>query len=60
MDQMKVSYEVMLSLAAEMVWDEALRRHRAEKIHYEIDTALAQGDKSAFCQLTNELRALER
>lgn len=60
MDQMKVTYEAMLSLAAEMVWDEALRKHRSEQIYNEIDAALAQGDEEAFRQLTDELRALEK
>lgn len=60
MDQMKVTYEAMLSLAAEMVWDEALRKHRSEQIYNEIDAALAQGDEEAFRQLTDELRTLEK
>lgn len=59
MDQMKVTYETMLSLAAEMVWDEALRRHRSERIYSEIDDALAQGDELAFRLLTDELKTLE-
>ncbi|MDU5951155.1 MAG: IDEAL domain-containing protein, partial [Paenibacillus macerans] len=33
MDQMKVTYEAMLGLAAEMIWDEALRKHRSEQIY---------------------------
>ncbi|AWB44992.1 IDEAL domain-containing protein [Paenibacillus sp. CAA11] len=59
MDKMKVTYEVMLALAAEMIWDEALRKHRAEKIYGEIDNALAEGDEVAFRLLTDELKALE-
>ena len=59
MDQMKVTYEAMLSLAAEMVWDEALRKHRSEQIYNEIDNALAQGDEQAFRLLTDELKTLE-
>lgn len=59
MDQMKVTYEAMLSLAAEMIWDEALRKHRSEQIYSEIDTALANGDKVAFRLLTDELKILE-
>ncbi|MNR15839.1 hypothetical protein D3C85_1323980 [compost metagenome] len=60
MDQMKVTYEVMLGLAAEMVWDEALKKYRAEKLHFEIDSALAKGDEEAFRLLTEELRTLEK
>lgn len=58
MDKMKVTYEVMLSLAAEMVWDEALRKHRSEKLYKGIDEALASGDELAFRNLTDELRTL--
>lgn len=31
MDKMKVSYEAMLSLTAEMIWDDAIRKYRTEK-----------------------------
>ncbi|MBD8836397.1 MULTISPECIES: IDEAL domain-containing protein [unclassified Paenibacillus] len=58
MDKMKVTYEVMLGLAAEMVWDEALRKQRSEKLYLEIDKALATGDEVAFRSLTDELRAI--
>ncbi|MEC0373275.1 IDEAL domain-containing protein [Paenibacillus chibensis] len=58
MDKMKATYEVMLGLAAEMVWDEALRKHRSEELYREIDRALASGDESAFRNLTDELRLL--
>jgi uncharacterized protein YpiB (UPF0302 family) len=58
MDKMKATYEVMLGLAAEMVWDEALRKHRSEELYREIDQALASGDESAFRNLTDELRLL--
>lgn len=47
MDKMKATYEVMLGLAAEMVWDEALRKRRTDILYREIDTALAAGDKAA-------------
>ncbi|WP_435925284.1 IDEAL domain-containing protein [Paenibacillus sp. DYY-L-2] len=60
MDQMKVTYEAMLSLAAEMIWDEALRKHRSEQIYSEIDNALAQGDEQAFRLLTDELKTLDK
>lgn len=58
MDKMKATYEVMLGLAAEMVWDEALRKRRSDILHREIDMALATGDKLAFRNLTEELKSL--
>ncbi|QOS79879.1 IDEAL domain-containing protein [Paenibacillus sp. JNUCC31] len=58
MDKMKVTYEVMLGLAAEMVWDDALRKQRSEKLYMEIDKALATGDEVAFRSLTDELKAI--
>ncbi|OMD39798.1 IDEAL domain-containing protein [Paenibacillus odorifer] len=58
MDKMKATYEVMLGLASEMVWDEALRKRRSDILHREIDTALATGDKLAFRNLTEELKSL--
>ncbi|WP_276351583.1 IDEAL domain-containing protein [Cohnella caldifontis] len=58
MDNMKVAYETMLGLAAEMILDEALRKYRTETIYKEIDVALAQGDSERFRQLTDELKAI--
>lgn len=60
MDKMKATYEVMLGLAAEMVWDEALRKRRSDILHREIDTALATGDEMAFRNLTEELKSLHK
>lgn len=59
MDKMKVSYEAMLSLTAEMVWDDAIRKYRTEKIYEEIDKALATGDETSFRTLTDELKTLQ-
>ncbi|MDO7905047.1 IDEAL domain-containing protein [Paenibacillus sp. JX-17] len=59
MDKMKVTYEVMLGLAAEMVWDEALRKFRSERLYQKIDDALASGDVVAFQNLTDELKELQ-
>lgn len=58
MDKTKATYEVMLGLAAEMVWDEALRKRRCDILYREIDTALANGDEAAFQHLTEELKKL--
>ncbi|EPY07658.1 hypothetical protein AZ66_13925 [Paenibacillus sp. E194] len=59
MDKMKVSYEAMLSLTAEMIWDDAIRKYRTEKIYEQIDKALATGDESSFRTLTDELKTLQ-
>lgn len=58
MDKMKVTYEAMLGLTAEMVLDEALRKYRTEQIYEEIDKALASGDRISFRLLTDELKSL--
>ncbi len=58
MYKMKVTYEVMLGLAAEMVWDQILREHRIEELNTLIDRALADRDEQAFQQWTSELRLL--
>ncbi|WP_308639157.1 IDEAL domain-containing protein [Paenibacillus silvisoli] len=58
MDKMKVSYEVMLGLAAEMLLDEAVLKFRRDKLYLAIDQALASGDKDTFRRLTDELKTL--
>jgi uncharacterized protein YpiB (UPF0302 family) len=58
MDNMKVAYETMLGLAAEMVLDDALRKYRTEKIYKAIDDALAQKDAETFRRLTEELKSI--
>jgi len=58
MDKMKVSYEAMLALAAEMVLDDAVLKYRSNKLYQAIDHALASGDKDTFQRLTEELKAL--
>ncbi|OUM96767.1 MAG: IDEAL domain-containing protein [Thermobacillus sp. ZCTH02-B1] len=57
MDKMK-AYEAMLSLAAEMVLDEALRVYRREKLYAEIDKALDNRDADGFRRLAEELRTI--
>jgi uncharacterized protein YpiB (UPF0302 family) len=59
MDKMKVAYETMLGLAAELVLDEALRKYRADTIYKAIDEALVQGDSDKFKKLTDELKSLD-
>lgn len=58
MYKMKVTYEVMLGLAAEMVWDQVLREHRMNELHLLIDQALMERDEDSFQRLTDELRML--
>lgn len=58
MDNMKVAYETMLGLAAEMILDEALRKFRTETLYKAIDEALAHGDSDTFKRLTDELKAI--
>ena len=58
MDKMKVNYEAMLGLAAEMVLDEAVLKFRTDRLYQAIDKALASGDKDTFRRLTDELRTL--
>jgi len=58
MDKMKVSYEAMLALAAEMVLDDAVLKYRSNQLYQAIDHALASGDKDTFQRLTEELKAL--
>ncbi|ANY68890.1 IDEAL domain-containing protein [Paenibacillus sp. BIHB 4019] len=59
MDKMKVTYEAMLSLAAEMALDEAVRKFRAERIYREIDQSLASGDEDTFYRLAKELNEMK-
>lgn len=59
MDKMKVSYEAMLSLTAEMIWDDAIRKYRVKKMYAEIDKALASGDEARFLTLTDKLKTLQ-
>jgi uncharacterized protein YpiB (UPF0302 family) len=58
MDKMKVTYEAMLGLAAEMVLDDAVLKFRTDRLYQEIDNALASGDKDTFRRLTEELKML--
>ncbi|MFB9329598.1 IDEAL domain-containing protein [Paenibacillus aurantiacus] len=58
MDKMKVSYEAMLGLAAEMVLDKAVVEFRSKRLYQAIDKALASGDKDTFRRLTDELKTL--
>ncbi|GEN34251.1 MULTISPECIES: IDEAL domain-containing protein [Aneurinibacillus] len=45
-----------LSLMAEMILDEAIRKYRIENLYKHIDEALEAGDKSRFKTLTSELK----
>lgn len=58
MGKMYASYEAMLSLYAELVLDDAIRKYREKHLYQEIDDALANRDEQMFLALTNELRSL--
>lgn len=58
MDKMKVAYEAMLGLAAEMVLDEALRTFALNKLNDAIDKSLAAGDESTFHALVQQRNEL--
>ncbi|MFF2482182.1 IDEAL domain-containing protein [Paenibacillus sp. NPDC058071] len=60
MDKMKVTYEAMLGLAAEMVLDEAFKKYRTEQIYKAIDRALASGDEDTFYRLAKELNEMRK
>ncbi|MDF2924406.1 MAG: hypothetical protein K0R57_3320 [Paenibacillaceae bacterium] len=60
MGKMYASYEAMLSLYAELVLDESVRKHKEQLLYSEIDIALAKRDKKTFLALTNELRLLRK
>ncbi len=51
MDNLKVVYEAMLGLSAEMVLDEALRNFALNKLNAAIDEALEAGDEVKFYEL---------
>ncbi|MEK3881433.1 IDEAL domain-containing protein [Paenibacillus sp. PL2-23] len=59
MDKMKVAYEAMLGLAAELVLDEAVLKFQTEKLGKAIDEALARGDEDTFYQLVKQLNQLK-
>ncbi|UUZ79428.1 IDEAL domain-containing protein [Paenibacillus sp. P26] len=58
MGKMNVTSDHMLSLFAEMVLDEALRKYKEQFLYREIDAALAKGDETTFLALTTELNSL--
>ncbi|MDQ0111514.1 IDEAL domain-containing protein [Paenibacillus harenae] len=60
MDKMKVAYEAMLGLAAELVLDDAVLKFQTKQIHEAIDKALATGDEDTFYRLAKQLNALKR
>lgn len=58
-DITKASYEALLSLAAEMILDEAIRKHREDALYQLIDQALAAGDEPSFQKWIKELKTLQ-
>ncbi len=60
MDKMKVTYEAMLGLAAELVLDEAVHKFQTEQLNYAIDKALADGDEDTFHRLVKQMNELKQ
>jgi len=58
MDKMKVTYETMLGLVAEMVLDEAIVDFRRRRLYDKIDQALAEGDEASFKKLAEEWKSI--
>lgn len=59
MDKTHTTFEAVAGLLAEMVLDEAVRKHKEQHLYREIDLALEQGDESLFLKLTHELKLLQ-
>lgn len=59
MEKMSMIYEALLGLHAEMVLDEALRKHREKMLYEQIDMALLSGDQESFLELTKQLKDLQ-
>lgn len=59
MEKMDVSgYAAMLGLFAEMVLDQAIRKHKEQTLYEAIDEALVRGDEKSFLLLTDQLKLL--
>lgn len=58
MDKMKVAYEAMLGLAAEMALDEALHKFALNKLNDAIDQSLVAGDENTFRVLVQQRNEL--
>jgi uncharacterized protein YpiB (UPF0302 family) len=58
MGKMNIINDTMLSLIAEMVLDESVRKFKEQYLYEEIDKALAEGNEQSFIALTTELRTL--
>ncbi|MNY76283.1 hypothetical protein D3C86_2158230 [compost metagenome] len=59
MDKMKMTYETMLGLAAEMVLDDAVLRFQTNRLQHAIDNALSSGDEDTFHLLVRQLNELQ-
>lgn len=59
MDKMKLGYEAMLSLAAEMTLDQAIHSFALDRLDRLIDEALAVGDEEKFHELVQKRNDLD-
>ncbi|MNB72119.1 hypothetical protein D3C81_645680 [compost metagenome] len=58
MDKMKIIYERMLGLSAEMVFDAVLLNKKKSDLEKQINQALDDWDEEAFNRLTEEYKTL--
>ncbi|BCU81805.1 UPF0302 protein YpiB [Polycladomyces abyssicola] len=58
MEKPDLVQEPMLSLMAEMILDKAVQEFQKKHLYRQIDQALAEGNKAAFLQLTEEWKNL--
>ena len=59
MGKMNTMNQAVLSLMAELILDESIRKYKEERLYKEIDRALAQKYENSFLTLTNELKTLQ-
>lgn len=59
MGKMNTVNQAVLSLMAELILDESIRKFKEEHLYKEIDRALASKDESTFLELTKELKSLQ-
>ncbi|HEX7055927.1 MAG TPA: IDEAL domain-containing protein [Bacilli bacterium] len=58
MEKMDALNSATLSVIAEMILDDALRKFKEQRLQKEIDRALQTGDKTTFYRLAKELKTL--
>jgi len=59
MGKTHVVHPAVISLMAELILDESLRKFQEERLYQKIDTALENKDQTTFLKLTSELKRLK-